>query len=185
MLGQVALNLLRKIPAGDNPPDTINVVIEVASGSRDKYEYNPEWEVLTLDRVLHSSIVFPADYGFIPQTWSNDDDPLDALVLGYEPLRVGCVVKARTIGALIMEDEKGDDTKILSAPLGDPRFEGYKDLPDVHLNKLREIQDFFEYYKRLEPSKWVKFRRWANATEAKEIARGAMNLYKDIEKKST
>ena len=179
------MNLLRKIPPGDNPPDTINVVIEVASGSRDKYEYNPEWEVLTLDRVLHSSIVFPADYGFIPQTWSNDGDPLDALVLGYEPLRVGCVVKARTIGALVMEDEKGDDTKILCAPLGDPRFEGYKDLPDVHQNKLREIQDFFEYYKRLEPSKWVKFKKWANAEEARKIARDAMDLYKETEKKNT
>jgi inorganic pyrophosphatase len=176
------VNILQKIPAGDNPPDTINVVIEVANGSRDKYEYNPAWEVLILDRVLHSSIVFPSDYGFIPQTWSTDGDPLDALVLGYEPLQVGCVAKARTIGALVMEDEKGDDTKILCAPLGDPRFEGYKDLPDVHPNKLREIQDFFEYYKRLEPSKWVKFKRWANAQDARKLTLEAMNLYREKEK---
>jgi inorganic pyrophosphatase len=79
-------------------------------------------------------------------------------MLGYEPLHVGAVVKVRTLGALVMEDEKGDDTKILGAPIGDPRFEGYKGLPEVHQNKLREIQDFFEYYKRLEPLKWVKLK---------------------------
>jgi len=174
---QVTLNLLRGIPAGDDPPDIVNVVVEVAGGSRDKYEYDPAWEVLVLDRVLHSSVVFPVDYGFIPQTWFTDGDPLDAMVLGYEPLHVGSVVKARTIGALVMEDEKGDDTKILCAPIGDPRFEGYKDLSDVHQNKLREIQDFFEFYKRLEPRKWVKFKKWADAEEAKKIVQSAMNLF--------
>lgn len=175
----VSLDLWRGIPAGDNPPDIVNVIVEVAGGSRDKYEYNLEWEAFVLDRVLHSSIVFPVEYGFIPQTWFTDEDPLDAMVLGYEPLRVGCVVKAKTIGALVMEDEKGDDTKILCAPIGDPRFEGYKDLSDVHQNKLREIQDFFEFYKRLEPRKWVKFKKWGNAEEAKKIVRNAMALYKD------
>ncbi len=172
------LNLLRDIPVGDEPPDIVNIVVEVAGGSRGKYEYNAKWEALVLDRVLHSSVVFPCDYGFIPQTWFTDADPLDAMVLGYEPLHVGSVVKARTIGALVMEDEKGDDTKILCAPIGDPRFEGYKDLSDVHQNKLREIQDFFEFYKRLEPRKWVKFKNWVNAEEARKIVNDAATRYK-------
>jgi inorganic pyrophosphatase len=171
------LNLLRGIPVGDEPPAVLNVVVEVAAGSRVKYEYDPDWETLVLDRVLHSSVVFPIDYGFVPQTWFTDDDPLDAMVLGYEPLHVGNVVKARTLGALVMEDEKGDDTKILGAPIGDPRFEGYKSLSDVHQNQLREIQDFFEFYKRLEPRKWVKFREWVDADAAKKIVQDAALRY--------
>ena len=171
------MNLLRDIPVGDEPPTILNVVVEVSSGSRDKYEYNAQWEAHVLDRVLHSSIVFPVDYGFVPRTWFIDEDPLDAMVLGYEPLQVGSVVKARTIGALVMEDEEGDDTKVLGAPIGDPRFEGYKSLSDVHANKLREIQDFFEFYKRLEPRKWVKFNGWVDADEAKKIVRDSALRY--------
>jgi inorganic pyrophosphatase len=173
------MNLLHKIPPGDSPPETVNVVIEVSGGSRDKYEYDPKLEVFVLDRVLHSSVVFPVEYGFIPQSWFNDGDPLDAMVLGFEPLQVGCIVKAKTIGALIIEDEEGEDPKILCAPIGDPRFDGFKDLPDVHPNKLREIQEFFEIYKRLEPRKWVKAKGWINAEDARKIVVYAINLYKE------
>jgi len=116
------MNLWRDIPAGDNPPSVVNVVVEVISGSRDKYEYKIDWETFVLDRVLYSPVVFPVEYGFVPQTWFDDNDPLDIMVLSYEPLEVGCIVKARTIGALVMEDEKGEDPKILSAPTSDPRF---------------------------------------------------------------
>jgi len=162
------MNLWRDIPTGDRPPDLVNVIVEVIMGSRDKYEYKSEWEVFILDRVLHSSVVFPVDYGFIPQTWFDDDDPLDIMVLSYEPLEVGCLIKARTIGALILEDEEGEDPKILSVPTGDPRFYGYKDIADVHPHLLREIQEFFETYKKLEPKKWVKFKAWKNATEPRK-----------------
>jgi len=172
------MNLWRDIPAGDKPPSLVNVVVEVVSGSRDKYEYKIEWDAFVLDRVLHSSVVFPVEYGFAPQTWFEDNDPLDIMVLSYEPLEVGCVVKARVIGALIMEDEEGEDPKILSVPMGDPRFDGYTNLKDVHPHKLREIQEFFEVYKRLEPRKWVKFKAWKNAEEAKKIVKYALNLYK-------
>jgi inorganic pyrophosphatase len=107
----------------DNGPLVIlNVIVEVSSGSRAKYEYKPEWKVHVLDRVLHSSIDFPVDYGFVPRTWFRDGDPLDTMVLEYEPLHVGCLVKVRTNGTLVMEDEKRDGTKILGAPIGDPRF---------------------------------------------------------------
>ncbi len=173
------MNLWSDLPAGDNPPNTVNVIIEVISGSRDKYEYNIDWEVFILDRTLYSSVVFPVEYGFIPKTWFNDNDPLDTMVMSHEPLEVGCLVKARTIGALIMEDEEGEDPKILSVPISDPRFNGVNDLNDVHPHQLREIQEFFEVYKRLEPKKWTKFREWKNAESAREIVRHAMRLYEE------
>lgn len=172
------MNLWHDIPAGDRPPDLVNVVVEVISGSRDKYEYNIEWEAFVLDRVLHSSVVFPVEYGFIPQTWFSDNDPLDIMVLSYEPLEVGCIIKTRTIGALIVEDEGGEDPKILSVPTRDPRFDGFNDLSDVHTHKLREIQEFFETYKRLEPKKFARFKAWRSAEEAKNIVRQAVDLYR-------
>ena len=113
------MNLWHDVPSGDRPPDLVNVVVEVISGSRDKYEYKFEWQVFVLDRVLHSSVVFPVEYGFIPQTWFDDNDPLDIMVLSHEPLEVGCVVRTRVIGVLIMEDEEGGDPKILAVPTGD------------------------------------------------------------------
>ena len=171
------MNLWRDIPAGDKPPSLVNVVVEVISGSRDKYEYKTEWEAFVLDRVLYSSVVFPVDYGFIPQTWFDDNDPLDVMILSYEPLEIGCVVKTRVIGVLIMEDEEGEDPKILTVPKTDPRFDGFNDLKDVHLHRLREIQEFFEIYKRIEPKKWTKFREWRNAQEARKIINYARELY--------
>ena len=173
-----SMNMWRGIPAGDKPPDLINVIVECIMGSRDKYEYVSDWEVFVLDRILHSSVVFPVDYGFIPQTWFDDNDPLDVMVLSYEPLEVGCLVKARTIGALVLEDEEGEDPKILSIPTGDPRFDGYKDIGDVHSHQLREIQEFFETYKKLEPRKWVRFKAWKDAKEAKKIVNYAIELYR-------
>lgn len=173
------LNLWRDIPSGDEPPEILNVVVEVVSRSRDKYEYNLEWEAFVLDRVLHSSVVFPVEYGFIPQTWFHDNDPLDVMILSFEPLEVGCVVKVRPIGVLIIEDEEGEDPKILSVPISDPRFKGYKKLSDVHPHLLREIKEFFESYKRLEPKKWVRFKSWKEAEEAKRIIEHSINLYKE------
>jgi inorganic pyrophosphatase len=127
------------------------VVVKVISRSSDKYEYNLEWEALVLDRVLHSSVVFPVEYGFIPQTCFDDNDPLEIMALSYEPLEVGCIIKARTIGVLIMEDEESEDPKTLSVPTGDPKFNGFNDVVNIHPHKLKEIQGFFEVYKRLEP----------------------------------
>ena len=172
------MNFLHDLPVGDNPPKMINAVIEVISGSRDKYEYNWEWEAFVLDRVLHSSVVFPVEYGFIPQTWFHDNDPLDIMILSYEPLEVECVVKVRPIGVLILEDEEGEDPKVLSVPTSDPRFQGFKNLSDVHPHLLREIQEFFETYKRLEPKKWVRFKVWKDAEEAEKLIEYSINLYK-------
>jgi len=174
------MNLWKNVPSGDNPPELLNAVIEVVSGSRDKYEYHSDWETFVLDRVIPSSVVFPVEYGFVPQTWFDDGDPLDIMVLSYEPLEVGCIVKVRVIGALVIEDEKGEDPKILSALLNDARFEGYRDISDVHRHKLREIQEFFETYKRLEPHKWVRFKEWKNTEEARKIVNYAINRFKKL-----
>jgi inorganic pyrophosphatase len=172
------MNVWKDIPTGDKPPILLNMVIEVVSGSRDKYEYRSDWESFVLDRVIPSSVVFPVEYGFVPQTWAEDDDPLDIMVLSYQPLEVGCIVKVRVVGTLIVEDEKGIDAKILSVPVNDARFDGYKDIGDVHPHMLREIQEFFETYKRLEPHKWVKFKEWKNAEETKTIVTATMDKYK-------
>jgi inorganic pyrophosphatase len=178
--GVIAMNVWKDVPVGDKPPELLNMVIEVISGSRDKYEYNLEWESFVLDRIIPSSVVFPVDYGFVPQTWFDDEDPLDIMVLSYEPLEVGCIVKVRVIGALIIEDEKGEDPKILSVLVNDARFEGYKDIGDVHKHQLIEIQEFFETYKRLEPHKWVGFKEWKNAEEAMKIVTYAINRFKEL-----
>jgi inorganic pyrophosphatase len=177
------MNFWSGIPTGDNPPELLNMVIEVASGSRDKYEYAIKWEAFVLDRIIPSSVVFPVEYGFVPQTWFDDDDPLDIMVLSYAPLTAGCIVKVRVIGALIIEDEEGLDAKILSVLVNDARFEGYRDIKDVHKHRLQEIQEFFETYKRLEPHKWVKVREWKNAHEAREIVEYAMEMYRELKEK--
>ena len=174
------MNLWKDIPSGDNPPIILNAVIEVISGSRDKYEYKQEWEAFVLDRVIPSSVIFPVEYGFIPQTWSDDNDPLDIMILSYEPLEVGCIVKVRVIGALIIEDEQGEDPKILSVLVNDARFDGYNDIQDVHQHKLKEIQEFYETYKRLEPHKWVRFKEWKNMNNAKEIVDYSIKQFKNL-----
>jgi inorganic pyrophosphatase len=171
------MNMWKETPPGEKPPVTLNMVIEVASGSRDKYEYNSNWESFVLDRIIPSSVVFPVDYGFVPQTWYDDNDPLDIMVLSYEPLEVGCIVKVRVIGALIIMDEEGEDAKILSVLVNDARFDGYNDIADVHPHQLREIQEFFETYKRLEPHKWVRIKEWKNAEEAQKIVAYSLEKY--------
>jgi len=177
------VNLWKDIPAGDRPPELLNMVIEVMMGSRDKYEYDPKWESFVLDRIIPSSVVFPVDYGFVPQTWFDDGDPLDIMVLSYEPLEVGTIVKVRVIGALIVEDEKGEDPKILSVLVSDARFEGYKSINDVHSHQLIEIQEFFETYKRLEPHKWVRFKEWKNAEEARKIVNYSIKRFGELQAK--
>ncbi|MDG6222002.1 MAG: inorganic diphosphatase [Candidatus Bathyarchaeota archaeon] len=176
------MNYWKDIPLGQNPPEIINAVIEGVSGSRDKYEYKSEWEAFTLDRVIPSSVVFPIEYGFVPQTWYDDQDPLDIMVMSYEPLEVGCIVRVRVIGVLEIEDEKGVDSKILSVLVDDARFEGVQDITDVHVHQLREIQEFFETYKRLEPHKWVKVKGWEPAKKGREIVQYASEQYQKHKK---
>ena len=173
------MNLWKEIPAGDRPPELLNVVIEVVSGSRDKYEYSSDWEAFVLDRIIPSAVVFPVEYGFVPQTCFDDGDPLDIMVMSFAPLTVGCIVKVRVIGALVIEDEKGIDTKILSVLVNDRRLEGYHDIDDIQKHELKEIQEFFETYKRLEPHKWAKVKEWKNAKNAMKTVEYAMEKYQN------
>jgi len=177
------MNFWKDIPAGDKPPELLNMVIEVMSDSRDKYEYNSNWEAFVLDRIIPSAVIFPVEYGFVPQTWFDDEDPLDIMALSFEPLEVGCIVKVRVVGALIIEDEEGLDAKILSVLVNDRRFEGYKDISDIHKHELTEIQEFFETYKRLEPHKWAKVKGWKKAEEAKKIVEYAIEKYRKLPNK--
>jgi inorganic pyrophosphatase len=174
------MNLWRDLDPGDNPPVLLNAVIEVVSRSRDKYEYDIDRGVMVLDRIIPSSVVFPVEYGFVPQTWYDDGDPLDIMVLSYEPLSVGCMVRVRVIGVLVLEDEEGEDPKILSVLVDDARFDGYREISDVHEHRLREIQEFFETYKRLEPAKWVEYKEWRSREHAKSIVNYAVQRYQEV-----
>jgi inorganic pyrophosphatase len=130
----------------------IEVVVEIPKGSRNKYEFDHERGVMTLDRRLLSAMTYPGDYGFIPETLGEDGDPLDALILVEDPTFPGCWVKARPIGIFWMEDEAGPDAKLICVP-DDPMWEDVDDVQDLPDSLRSEIQHFFDVYKTLEPNK--------------------------------
>jgi inorganic pyrophosphatase len=146
--------------------DAIEVVIEIPRGSRNKYEIDEASGAIRLDRVLYSSVHYPTDYGYIPGTHAPDGDHLDVLVLVEEPTFPGCRMTARPVGVLNMLDEKGEDHKIIAVPVADPRFDGVNDLADVRSHWLKEIENFFEMYKTLEPEKLVKIADWGGRDDA-------------------
>lgn len=168
--------LLEKIPAGKNPPEDLNVIIEIPKGSMVKYEIDKESEALIADRFAHSMLGYPLNYGFVPHTLSGDGDPADALVLGEIELIPGCVVRCRPIGALKTEDESGTDEKIIMVPITkvDPTYKDYQSINDVPEFLRKKIQHFYEHYKDLEEGKWVKISGWVDADEAKEIIKKAI-----------
>jgi inorganic pyrophosphatase len=135
------------------PGSTFDVVIEIPRGSRNKYEYDHERHVIRLDRRLFSATVYPADYGFMPDTLALDADPLDVLVLLEDPTFPGCWVEVRAVGVFWMEDEMGPDAKLLCVPAHDPSWENVRDIGDMPSRLLDEIEHFFEVYKMLEPHK--------------------------------
>jgi inorganic pyrophosphatase len=133
--------------------DVVRVVVEIPKGSRNKYELDPETGRITLDRMLFTSMQYPADYGFIEGTLGGDGDTLDALVFVGEPTFPGCVIRARPVGLFRMRDEKGADEKILCVPLKDPMWSQIQELDDLNPNLLNEIEHFFQVYKELEDKK--------------------------------
>ena len=133
--------------------DVVRVVVEIPKGSRNKYELDPETGRITLDRMLFTSMQYPADYGFIEGTLGGDGDTLDALVFVGEPTFPGCVIRARPVGLFRMRDEKGADEKILCVPLKDPMWSQIRELDDLNPNLLNEIEHFFQVYKELEDKK--------------------------------
>ncbi|WP_370328330.1 inorganic diphosphatase [Euzebya sp.] len=129
---------------------TVEVYVEIPKGSRNKYEWDHETGAFRLDRMLYSAVHYPGDYGFIPDTWSGDDDPLDALVLLGDPTFPGCTITARVVGVFDMTDDKGWDAKIITVADADPRWAEVHDLHDLPGHVLKEVQHFFSVYKDLE-----------------------------------
>ncbi|MFX1283378.1 MAG: inorganic diphosphatase [Promethearchaeota archaeon] len=171
--------MIENIPPGPNPPERIYVRIEIPSGSKVKYEYNKDYKAIFVDRILHSSVVYPAAYGFIPQTLCKDGDPLDVLVplsAGIE-LIPGCILIAIPIAVLNMKDEKGEDDKIIAILADDPRMEEIKSMNSIPKHLRREIEEFFNTYKHLERGKTTKIAGWADKEEAQRIITEAINLY--------
>lgn len=158
---------------------TVDAMIEIPKGSRNKYEWDVKRGAFRLDRVLYSSVHYPADYGFIPGTLAEDGDPLDILVLVEEPSFTGCLIEARPIGMLEMADDKGRDLKVLAVPAVDPRFDEIDDLTKLPRHWRLEIAEFFEIYKRLEKKRtdvgeWHGVENtWKAIGEAFELARRA------------
>ncbi|MBI4503999.1 MAG: inorganic diphosphatase [Chloroflexi bacterium] len=150
----------------------IEVFIEIPRGSRNKYEYDPATHQFRLDRVLYSSVHYPTDYGFVPDTLAEDGDTLDALVMVEEPTFPGCIIRVRPVGLLHMRDEKGEDHKLLAVPVGDPRFAAMHDLADVPQHWLREIENFFAIYKQLE-EKETEIIGWDDAAAAHRVIAAA------------
>jgi inorganic pyrophosphatase len=155
------------------------VVIEIPKGSKNKYELDKETGLLRLDRVLYSAVHYPADYGFIPRTFCDDGDPLDALVLGQEPVYPLTIVEARAIGAMRMRDEKGIDDKIVAVSVHDPAFADYTDSSQLPSHVVRELRRFFQDYKVLE-HKQVIVEDLMGPDAAVAIIRDALELYRRL-----
>ena len=155
------------------------VIIEIPKGSKNKYELDKQTGLLRLDRVLHSAVYYPADYGFIPRTYCDDGDPLDALVLSQEPVYPLTIVQARAIGVMRMRDEKGIDDKIVAVSVGDPAFADYRDKAQLPGHVLREVRRFFEDYKALE-QKQVVVEDLLGPSDAIRIIREALELYRKL-----
>ena len=168
------------IPVGDDPPHSLNCIIEVPVGGEPvKYEFDKKSGALFVDRILHTSMRYPANYGFIPHTLCGDGDPLDALVIARSPFVPGCVVRVRPIAVLKLEDEAGGDEKLLTVPV-DATFPYYADVDEKeHLPAIvmQQIEHFFTHYKDLEPKKWVRLGKWGDADEARQVVMDAIAAY--------
>ena len=166
-----------EIRIGEAPPWDINVIIEVPFGREPvKYEMDKKSGALYVDRVMHTSMRYPCNYGFVPHTLSEDGDPIDILVASPVEFLCGCIVRCRPIGVLRMKDEKGADEKILAVPVDvlNPYYadvEEYTDLPKI---LLEQIAHFFAHYKDLEPGKWVELEGWESSTHAAQLIKDAI-----------
>lgn len=156
---------------------TIDVLIEIPKGSRNKYEYDKKRGLIKLDRMLFSAVHYPSDYGFIPETLALDGDPLDALVLVWEPTFPGCLIEAKPIGLFKMVDEKGSDEKILCVPVSDPNWNHLNDLGDAPPHLLKEIEHFFSVYKDLEDEK-IGIDGWDDKEAAYRIIKESKGRFK-------
>ncbi len=161
---------MKNVSAGKNPPEQINVFVEIPQGSSIKYELDKDSGVVFVDRFLYTAFSYPFNYGFIPETKALDGDPVDVLVISSQSVAPGTVIPAVAIGMLEMEDEEGIDTKIIAVPTAkiDPLYGVWKDISDVPQALKDKMKHFFEHYKELEPGKWVKIKDWKDRKSALE-----------------
>jgi inorganic pyrophosphatase len=168
------------IAVGNNPPEDVNVIIEVPVGGQPiKYELDKDSGALFVDRFLYTPMTYPGNYGFVPHTLSDDGDPIDVLICNTRALMPTSVINVRPIGVLVMEDNKGQDEKIIAVPsphltLRYEKVHNYTDLPDI---TLKQIQHFFEHYKDLEPGKWVKIGDWGDEDAARQLITEAIERH--------
>ena len=161
---------LNNVPAGKDIPEQINVIIEIPSHSDPvKYEVDKDSGAVSVDRFMSAPMFYPCHYGYIPNTLSEDGDPLDVLVETPHPVISGAVINCRPIGVLKMEDESGLDAKLIAVPVSKltPLYDGINEATDLPELTLKQIEHFFEHYKDLEPGKWVKIQGWGDSAEAK------------------
>lgn len=173
---------LSKVPAGKQLPQEFNVVIEIPMQSQPvKYEVDKETGAVFVDRFMLAAMHYPCNYGYIPQTLSLDGDPVDVLVKTPYPVQVGSVIKCRALGVLKMEDEAGQDAKLLAVPVDKlyPVYSHLKSVQDLPEVELQQIQHFFEHYKDLEKGKWVKVTGWAGPEAAHEEIESSAKRYQD------
>ena len=159
------------VTPGSKLPQEFNTVIEIPFGSSVKYELDKASGLIKLDRVLYSAVYYPANYGFIPNTLSEDGDPCDVLALSQVPVAPAAVIRCRPVGALLMEDENGIDEKILAVPVDElnPYFDGIENYTDLPKLMLDQIDHFFRHYKDLEKGKWVKIGDWVDREAARML----------------
>ncbi len=165
------------IAIGKNPPEDLNVIIEVAIGGEPiKYEMDKDAGVLVVDRFLYTPMRYPGNYGFVPHTLCEDGDPLDVLVANTRPIQPGAMINVRPVGVLKMEDDGGHDEKIIAVPSDKltKRYENVRTITDLPKITLDQIRHFFEHYKDLEPGKWVKITGWGDVEEAKKLTLDAI-----------
>ncbi len=161
---------------------TVYVTIEIPKGSQNKYEYDKKRGIIKFDRMLFSAVHYPTDYGFIQNTLALDGDPLDALVLVWEPTFPGCVIEAKPVGLFKMWDEKGPDEKILSVPVHDPLWNYIGSLKDAPPHLLKEIEHFFAIYKELEKKKETGVEGWEDRESAIKVIEESQKRYRDRSK---
>ena len=166
------------VELGEDIAQFFRAVIEIPKGSKVKYELDKATGLLSLDRVLHSAVHYPANYGFLPRTFCGDGDPLDVLVLGQEPVVPLCVLRARAIGVLAMRDDKGQDDKIIAIHVDDPEYAHYGDVSQLPPHRLRELERFFLDYKVLE-DKVVNIEDLHGRPEAEQVIHAAVRLYRE------
>ncbi len=167
---------ITKLPIGKKPPEEVNVLVEIPQGASVKYELDKDSGVIMVDRFAFTAMVYPFNYGFIPQTKAEDGDPVDVLVISTYPVMPGCAIPVRPVGMLEMEDEEGIDTKILAVPTQkvDPFYAHINDIGDIDEITKKKIQHFFNHYKELEPGKWVKTRNFLGKEKAYESIKAGM-----------